>query len=325
MGEVLRFDLQKPTDLVGPVEELFASHHSLQQGLVAQLDDDVFGRQPDDAEILRWARGAGIDDATLEKYERALSEPRNKRTAELRARADRLTTAQMTAAVPPGLVVLKPAKASNHEETEQPPDPKPIKVSKIKVDAKVDQRKRELGDEGEQWALSDVVGRLLALSDTDRAAAVDDIRRLLDYFESAATEPLLQHAGAAAAPRQDDDDEDLIAALEGLLHVSEHSDGFGFDLIGWASPEPDSAPHAMCVEVKSTTGGGFHLSNNEWGKATELRTQGAADRYAVLAVKRGQAGEVPLSMDLLVDPVGLKEAGLLRLETDGYVAKYAVQ
>lgn len=173
--------------------------------------------------------------------------------------------------------------------------------------------------------LADVVGTLLAMNDANRARAVEDVRRLLGYFEPAATKPLLEHASAAAALGQKDDDVDLIAALEGLLHVSRDSDGFGFDLIGWASPEPDSAPHAMCVEVKSTSGGGFHLSNNEWNKASELRSKGAANRYAVLAVNRGKAGEVPVSMDLLVDPVGLKEAGLLRLETDGYVAKYAVR
>ena len=81
----------------------------------------------------------------------------------------------------------------------------------------------------------------------------------------------------------------------------------------------------MCLEVKSTSGGRFHLSSNEWCIAGELASKGAANRYAVLAVHRGKAGEVPVSMVLLVDPVGLKEMGLILLETDGYVAKYTVQ
>lgn len=320
----MSLDLKQPSDLIGPVEELFASHQTLRQRLLDRLVDDVFGTDPDDAEILQWARDAGVDDARLTQYENALSERRNKRAAQLRARAGRLAASQMTAAVPAGLVAPKLPRTPVHEETKQgsePPDR--IKVSKIKVSATFDQRKRELGDEGEQWGLADAVSTFLAMTDADRASAVEDVRRLLGYFDSDASTRLLEHASAAAAPRQDDDEDDLVASLEGLLHVSRHSDGFGFDLIGWASPEPDAPPHAMCLEVKSTSGGGFHLSSNEWRVAGELKATGAANRYAVLAVHRGKAGEVPVSMDLLVDPVGLKASGLLRLEPDGYVAKYA--
>lgn len=108
----------------------------------------------------------------------------------------------MTAAVPAGLVAPKAAEAHLREATEQGSLADPIKVSKIKVSATFDQRKRELGDGGEQWALADVVGTLLAMNDADRASAVEDVRRLLGYFEPAATKRLLEHASAAAAPRQ---------------------------------------------------------------------------------------------------------------------------
>lgn len=326
VGETLRVDLQKPSDLVGPVEELFASHQILQQRFMDRLDDDVFGAEPNGAEIIGWIRDVGIDDARIAKYENALSVPRNKRAAQLRARAGRLNAAHVTAAAPAGLVVPKSRRLRISEPTEQGSStPGPIKVAKIKISPTFDQRKRELGDEGEQWALADTVGTFLAMNDSDRAIAVEDIRRLLEYFEPEATKQLLEHASAVAAPRQEDDDDDLVAALEGLLHVSRYSDGFGFDLIGWAPPEPGAPPHAMCLEVKSTSGGRFHLSSNEWCIAGELPSKGAANRYAVLAVHRGKAGEVPVSMVLLVDPVGLKEMGLILLETDGYVAKYTVQ
>jgi len=229
----------------------------------------------------------------------------------------------MTAAVPAGLVAPKTRESRDHDASaKESSTADPIKVAKIKVSATIDQRKRELGDEGEQWALADTMGKLLALDDDDRARAVEDVRRLLSYFEPEATKGLLEYASAAAAPRLDDEDDDLVAALEGLLHVSRYSDGFGFDVIGWAPPEPGTPPQAICQEVKSTSGSGFHLSSNEWNIARELRAKGAASRYSVLAVRRGKAGEIPVSMDLLVDPVGLKEAGLLLLETDGYVARY---
>lgn len=39
VGEILSLDLQKPSDLVGPVEELFASHQTLRQDFLDRLDD----------------------------------------------------------------------------------------------------------------------------------------------------------------------------------------------------------------------------------------------------------------------------------------------
>jgi hypothetical protein len=39
------------------------------------------------------------------------------------------------------------------------------KVTAIRVDPHSDRRKRELGDEVEQWALASVIGHLLELSD----------------------------------------------------------------------------------------------------------------------------------------------------------------
>lgn len=319
---ILSAELLKPSDLIGPVENLFASHASLSKSLIARLDDGLFGSEPDEAEIRGWIAAAGLDDGRIATYERALDEPRNRRAAQLAKRARRLSEGSMTALVPKGLVAPKPPVPRNEDGDTEAAKAAPIKISQIKVSPTIDQRKRELGDEGEQWALADVLGKFLAMNDDERATAVQDIRRLLGYFEPGATTSLLEHASAASGPR--DDDDGLIAALEGLLHVSRHSDGFGFDIIGWASPGLGRAPQALCLEVKSTRGDGFHLSRTEWSIAGELRSKGAGDRYAVLAVRRGKSGEIPAAMDLLVDPVGLEAAGLLHLDTDGYVARYTL-
>lgn len=321
--EALNTDLHKPSDLSGSVEVLFYSHDRLRERLLAKLDDAVLGPEPDEAEMLAWIHDAGIDSVRIAKYESALSEPKQ-RTARLKARVGRLADARVTAMIPVGLVAPKGPKPSvDAPDAGDSPTSSPIKVSKIKVGSTFDQRKRELGDEGEQWALADAVGRFLAMSDENRAQAIEGVRTLLSLFDPDATRGLLKHISAAAAPRQDQEDDELVAALEGLLHVSRQYDGFGFDLIGWAAPDPESPAQAMCMEVKSTMGGGFHLSRNEWNTARELVTKDAANRYAVLAVRRGKAGEVPIRMDLLVDPVGLNEAGLLALDTDGYMATYA--
>lgn len=46
--------------------------------------------------------------------------------------------------------------------------------------------------------------------------------------------------------------------LSGLLHVSRYSDALGFDMIGWTTSNSGER-QALCWEVKSSTGEGFHL------------------------------------------------------------------
>ncbi|WP_407669361.1 sacsin N-terminal ATP-binding-like domain-containing protein [Ornithinimicrobium avium] len=325
VAEQLKVDLDRPSQLVEAVEQLLADT-GLAERIVARLDDDLLGAGPDEDELHRWAAEAGIDEARLARYDRALRRPRNAKAARLRSRADELKRAEVRAAVPAHLVVpAHQVRASAGRKGPEAPDQRApgIRVSKIKVTAEADRRKREHGDEGEQWALADTVAALLALDDEARALAVEDVRGLLERFDAAATEDLLAHAAAASAPREDEEDDDLIEALEGLLHVSRVSDGFGFDMVGWVAPAPDQAPCATALEVKSTSGDRFQLSSNEWRIAQALREQGAGERYAVLAVRRRKGGGVPAGMDLLVDPVHLHEVGLLTLDTSNYVAKYA--
>jgi hypothetical protein len=121
-------------------------------------------------------------------------------------------------------------------------------------------------------------------------------------FKGTPVETALSHA--ALDRSRDLDEEELIEELTGLLHVSLHSDAFGFDLIGWLSASDASMPQPVCLEVKSSGSASFHLSSSEWALAEKLRKESAGHRYPVLVVRRGKQGQVPTSTDLLADPTG---------------------
>ena len=185
-----------------------------------------------------------------------------------------------------------------------------------------DRRKRELGDEGEQWALAAVVGNVVELESEQRNLALGAFEEMLAYFQGAPVDAALSHLDAARS--ESADEEDLIDDLRGLMHVSRHSDGFGFDLLGLLSPGEGSEPIAMCIEVKSAGGHEFHLTASEWALAERLHEEGRGEHYAVLVVHRGKRGGPPISMDLLIDPVRLVREGKLVRAADGYVVRYEV-
>src|SRR5262249_20786109 len=159
--------------------------------------------------------------------------------------------------VPAGLraaPIAEPAKTSD-----------PRKVAAVKVSPKTDARKRELGDEGERWALASVLSPLVALDPANRRVAIEELVALLARFSGAPVEKQKPHAEPACEPQLDE--EELIDELTEFLHVSRHSDGFGFDLLGWLPPDSKSEPTALRLEVKSTSDGKFHLSRGEWERA----------------------------------------------------------
>ena len=128
------------------------------------------------------------------------------------------------------------------------------------------------------------------------------------------------HAEPACAADLDQDE--LIDELTGLLHVSEHSDAFGFDLLGWLPPVPDRAPMAMCLEVKSSAEATFHVTRSEWALAAQFHDEGIGVHYAVLVVRRNASGGAPSRLELLSDPVRLADAGVLSKTVDGYAVEY---
>jgi hypothetical protein len=143
---------------------------------------------------------------------------------------------------------------------------------------------------------------------------------LLSTFTGDSVEAALAHSLSARSAELDEDE--LVDELTGLLHLSEYSDAFGFDILGWLPPGQGLPHQAMCLEVKSSSDEGFLLSRAEWARATSFHDAHKGDRYAVLVVRRAKRGGVPSGMDLLADPVALVDAGTLRQEVDGYKLAY---
>ena len=70
-----------------------------------------------------------------------------------------------------------------------------------------------------------------------RRVAIEEMVALLARFSGAPVEKAKAHAEPACEPQLDE--EELIDELTEFLHVSRHSDGFGFDLLGWLPPDPE--------------------------------------------------------------------------------------
>lgn len=301
-----------PGDLLDGVGALFVKHVELGDRLAEHLVDSLMGDGPVREELLALAGRLGVAVDRLSILERALEAPRRDHARKLRVRSEQLSRRGLVPTPPVGLKAPPPRNGPSKSGRK--------KVAAVKVGESHDRRKRELGDEGEQWALAAVIGTLLRLSADGRDQAIDDIVELFGRFEGAPVEAALAHSELSRS--RELDDEELIDELTGLLHVSRHSDAFGFDLVGWLPAAPDSEPQAICLEVKSSGSEGFHLSAGEWSLAQRLHERDEGDRFAVLAVRRGKGGGLPASMDLLVDPVALFESGQLRRDVDGYKMAY---
>jgi len=311
--EMLPMAPASPAALVPALNGLFAMHTSLATALAELITDSLSGT-PERRALLNLARKHGVAVDHLNAVQKALQGPRRELSRRLRAQISQLEAKSLRASTPSG---LKPP-----EEHKRPPAPGPKKVAAVKVGPTTDARKRQLGDEGERWALAAILSDFVPLPGPQRRTAIEAIVGLLDMFEGPPVEKARSHAEPACEPELDD--EELIDELTELLHVSRHSDGFGFDLLAWLPPTPDADPMALCVEVKSTHDGTFHLSRNEWERAEWFHEQGEGQRYAVLVVHRSAGGEPPKRLDLLPDPVHLVNTGQLAKKDDGYELGYRV-
>ena len=319
-----------PEELRGAAAELFLAHPELLRRIQERLSISL-DANPGWDQLLEWARKDGVVVERLAAVREALDKPRAERARDLRDRSKRLAQR----GVRPRPVMVKVPERSETEDGREGRvapaekggeggdggDGGKVPVPPIKVGKGHDAHKRKLGDEGERWALASIVGDLMKLDWEARNAALDKITTLLrDRFKEGAVDMALSHE--AAARRPDLDDEELFDELSGLLHVSHYSDLFGFDLIGWMPSDPNGEGRAVCVEVKSSGGEGFHLSRREWATAERFHTGGIGDQYAVLLVLRSRDGGVPKDMHILDDPVGLEETGGLKMEADGYLVVY---
>jgi hypothetical protein len=313
VDERLPANPEKPSTLQPALDNLLGTHPGLVDALSGLLGDSLALTPPERHRLLEIAEAHGLTTDRIDDVEQALRAPRRDAARKTRERIAKLKREGTTIGPPPQLQTL-PGPV--------PPTPPPQKkrVSKIKVGPAADERKRRIGDEGERWALAAVLEPLITLSLSDRCRAIDDILDLLERFEGESADAARMHAEPARAGDLDQDE--LIDELTGLLHVSRHSDGFGFDLLGWLSPAAGREPEAMCLEVKSSGSATFHLTRGEWALAAQFHVEGIGERYAVLVVRRRDSGGVPSRLELLSDPVGLVDTGLLSKTDDGYELAY---
>lgn len=315
MDERLPVAPATPSELREPTAALFVAHPSLSEAVVGQLHDRlaVF---PERTNLLELAASHGADLGHRVDVERAIEAPKSELARMLQTNIAQLKHNAIRPTAPEGMQAREKRQVTDHE-------PKKRKVAAVKVGAGADARRKRAGDEGERWALAAVLADLVALQPADRRAAIEDIAKLLEDFEGKPVERALSHAEPACDPQLDE--EELIDELTGLLHVSRLSDGFGFDLLGWLPLEAGGGPKAVCLEVKSTRDGTFHLSRNEWERALWFHNErGEGDRYVVLVVHRAAAAGPPLRIDILADPVRLVDEKRLAKVDDGYELSYRV-
>lgn len=295
----------RPSALSECLGPLLPGAGGLQAVLAPLLVDEVTASPPDRREVSVLLRDHGLEPDRLDEIQRVLDMPARTEARRLRTQIDQLTNQSIHVTPPTKRTAAPPTRSSKSKV-----------VRTIHV-AGGERRRHQAGEEGERWALAAVIEPLLDPHARQRAVA--DIVELLSGFTGEPVQRALAHVDAVMAT--DLDDEELIDELTGLLHVSRYSDAFGFDLLGWFPPTDGTNPIAMCLEVKSSGDGTFHLSAGEWTRASQIRNDGLGDHYAVLVVRR-RSGQVPERLDLLVDPVGQCEEGTLTRRDDGYVIAY---
>lgn len=304
-----------PSELRASATDLFANHLALADALAEQLND-VLAALPERATLLGLTSEHGVETAHRADVERALEAPQSELACKLRSSIAQLKDKAVRPITPAGLqAARKPDPPPDEQRTKR-------KVAAVKVGAGADARKRRAGDEGERWALAAVLGDLVALSADERRTAIDALTGLLDDFEGKPVDKARLHAEPACDPQLGE--EELIEELTGLLHVSRLSDGFGFDLLGWLPLQPDAAPTAVCLEVKSTRDGTFHMSRHEWERATWFHERGEGERYVVLVVHRSSGSEPPQRLDIIANPVHLATTKEIAKIDDGYEFSYRV-
>lgn len=306
VDRLLSANPDRPSDLRAQLPALLPVAPGLTASLAALLLDEVTASPPDRRTIGTILREHGLEPGRLEEIEKMLAMPAKTEARRLRTQIDQLATHSVDISSP-------------KSRTTPPSAPRrSFVVRTIRVGGG-EQRRRQVGAEGEQWALAAIIKPLLDLD--VRKRAIPAITQLLGTFEGESVQRALAHQDAVMAA--DLDEEDLIDELTGLLHVARYSDAFGFDLLGWLPPAQGTEPVAICLEAKSTSDGTFHLSAAEWNRAAEFRDDGRGENYAVLVVRRRSGpAPVPERLDLLVDPVSQCEQGFLSRRDDGYIISY---
>lgn len=303
---ILPFNPSSPTELKPSLTDLLPGHESLQLTLSERLTDSVSARGADRNELLALADVHGLTTAHVSAVLQALQVPRRELARQMRESIGAMNDRGLRVAVPAGLGRLpRSPKGPSKRRT----------IPAIKVTPSSDKRKRQLGEQGERWALAAMIRELTEMPTAQRSAAIDEMLKLVEGFEGTPIEAARAHAEAARA--HDLEEDELIDELAGFLHVADYSDAFGFDMLGWIKPADADKARAMLVEVKSSADGTFHLSPSEWKRAEQFE-----DEYSVLVVRRAASGGVPQRLDLLSDPVALVSENRLDKTPDGWIIGY---
>ena len=292
-----------PRDLEEGLEKLLPGHPSLAEAIAEQLSDSIAAPGADRTALLKLAEEHGVETAHWQAVVRAQEDVGPELARRIRKSIDDIEGLRV--AVPEDLAARAPRK---------PRKPGPRKIRTVKVNTSLDRRRRELGEQGEKWAVAAMIRELKDLPPDERGAAIDALLDLFEPFKDEAPERARAHAEAARSPELDEDE--LIDELAGFLHVAGYSDAFGFDMLGWIIDPESGIGRPMLLEVKSSADGSFHLSPNEWLCAEEY-----TGAYGVLIVRRAPTGAVPQRLDLLVDPVGLVPERLSKT-ADGWLMAY---
>jgi hypothetical protein len=303
---ILPLNPHLPSDLQPHLPALLLGASGLAAALTDLLADEVTASPPTSGTIATILTDHGFEPSRLDEIEKVLAMPARTEARRLRGQMDQLADHSVD--------VSPPAKRSA-----PPKRRRRSSVVRTVHLAGSEPRRRQVGDEGERWALAAIIKPLL--DHRVREEAIPAIVAVLRTFEGEAVERALAHADAVADP--DLDEEELIDELTALLHVAKYSDDFGFDVLGWLPPAENADSIAMALEVKSSGEGTFHFSAGEWERATQFRDDGRGESYAVLVIRRRSGpAPVPERLDLLVDPVTQYDDGQLSRWDDGYVISY---
>jgi hypothetical protein len=189
---------------------------------------------------------------------------------------------------------------------------KKVPVGKVRD---TQQRKNRLGAEAEAWALASVVDGLLRLPSDGRRAVIEALKvAVQDEYEGEAADRIVKNADDALAAAADSDE--FVDALCSFLHLSDVSDSFGCDVLGYLAPYQGEGPRPLFLEVKSDSDRSFPVSDNEWRQADQL-----GDDFAFLVVLRGKDG-FPAGMELLPNPHELQRTNRLTLQPENWVVRY---
>lgn len=296
----------RPEDLLAGVAELAAPHDALVEALTLRLQGRLFHTLPA-ADGLDELFTAYLDDeGHLQKVLDVLRRGPQQRIDTISSRANQITERGLIPRPYEGSAAV-PVKEK------QRPDQRNVERRHVKRDPR---RLKQIGDEGESWALAAVMAPLLAMDLVERRTTIDQLTEALTgAYRGDCIDELAGRGAQACSPAVDDDER--TEALADFLHLARTSDMFGSDLLGWLPALPGEEPRPLFLEVKSTKGRSALISTHEWDEAARL-----GDAYAVLLVIRDKTGE-PDAIELLPNPVALLDAGLLTLTPDGYELAYA--